>query len=131
MAHPSDEGSMLLVATTSPSLSTSQLPIQKSSAWNFCISHAAWTLAVAASRKAPPMIATFFIELPARPLSNGHDPQALVRRIPPLLAQGQPQDRQAPQPRHLRLARRGEEARARGAVLQAPLAASHRSSAGR
>src|SRR5689334_25249670 len=50
-----------------------------------------------------------------------NDPQARIRRIPALFAQDQSQDRQAPQPRHLQVARRGGEARARGAVLQAPL----------
>ena len=44
-----------------------------------------------------------------------------VRRIPPLFAQDRSEDRQAPQPRHLRLARGGRAARARSAVLQAAL----------
>src|SRR5258705_4751761 len=50
-----------------------------------------------------------------------HDPKAKKRRIPPLLAQAQSEDRQAAQPRHLRHARRRREARARGPILQAPL----------
>src|SRR5579872_7486085 len=52
---------------------------------------------------------------------SAHDPQAVVRQIPALLAQGESEDRQAAQSRHLRLARRGREARARGAVFQAAL----------
>lgn len=36
------------------------------------------------------------------------------------VGEGQPEDRTAAQPRNVRLARRGREARARGAVLQAP-----------
>src|SRR5436190_1643482 len=49
------------------------------------------------------------------------DPQAQDRRVPPVLAQDRSEDRQAPQPRHLRDARQGREARARSAVLQAAL----------
>src|SRR5579864_4159046 len=52
---------------------------------------------------------------------QSHDPQALLRQVPALLAQEEPEDRQAAQSRHLRLARRGREARARGAVFQAAL----------
>jgi hypothetical protein len=51
----------------------------------------------------------------------GDDPLALVRRIPPLLAQDRSQDRPAAQSRHLQVAGRGREARAGGAVLQAAL----------
>jgi hypothetical protein len=49
------------------------------------------------------------------------DPQASFREIPPLFAQEEPEDRPAPQSRHLRHPRRGRAARARGAVLQAAL----------
>ena len=48
-----------------------------------------------------------------------NDPQAEIRRIPPLLAQGRSEDRQAAQPRHVQESRGGGETRARSAVLQA------------
>src|SRR5262245_52216776 len=47
-----------------------------------------------------------------------HDPQAEVRRVPPLLKEDRPEDRQATEPRHVRHARASRAARARGAVLQ-------------
>jgi hypothetical protein len=50
---------------------------------------------------------------------NPHDPQAQVRRLPPLFTQARPEDRPAAQPRHLQDPRGGREARARGPVLQA------------
>src|SRR5436309_9715303 len=50
-----------------------------------------------------------------------HDPQAFLRQIPPLLAQEEPENRQAPQSRHLCIARGRAQARARGPVLQTPL----------
>src|SRR5205823_5303804 len=53
--------------------------------------------------------------------STAHDSQAPIRRIPPLLPQGQSEHRQASQPGYLRHARSGEEARTGGAVLQASL----------
>ena len=49
---------------------------------------------------------------------NGHDPQAQIR-LPPLFAQEGPEDRQAPQSRHVRDARGGAEARARSPIFQA------------
>src|SRR6187401_535240 len=49
------------------------------------------------------------------------DPKASIRRIPPLFAQAGAQNREAAQSRNLQNARRGREARAGGAVLQAPL----------
>src|SRR5262249_21744406 len=47
-----------------------------------------------------------------------HDPQAELRRVSPLLAQAEPDDGQAAQPRHVPDTSRGRSARARGAVLQ-------------
>ncbi len=48
-AQPSAERAIVLDATTSPSLSTSQVPIQKSSWWCSAASQAAWAFAAAAS----------------------------------------------------------------------------------
>lgn len=50
-----------------------------------------------------------------------HDSQTRVRRIPALFAQGESQDGQAPQPRHLQEPRGSRKARARRAVFQAAL----------
>src|SRR5262245_59612342 len=50
---------------------------------------------------------------------NDHDPKAQIRPVPALLAEGGPEDRQAPEPGHLRHPRGGRAARAGGAVLQA------------
>src|SRR5258705_2473662 len=47
------------------------------------------------------------------------DPQAQIGPVPALFAQDQPEDRQAPQSRHLRDARGRPQARARRAVFQA------------
>src|SRR5207248_10491734 len=52
---------------------------------------------------------------------GGDDPQAQSRRIPALFAQSQSEDRPQAQSRHIQVTRGGREARARGAVLQAPL----------
>jgi hypothetical protein len=49
------------------------------------------------------------------------DPQAALRQIPALFAQDEPEDRPAPQSRHLQFPRGGRAARARGAILQAAL----------
>src|SRR6266480_5244734 len=51
---------------------------------------------------------------------KAHDPQAQVGRIPAVFPQEGPAHRQAPQPRHLCEPAGGREARARGAILQAP-----------
>src|SRR5205807_2774847 len=58
--------------------------------------------------------------------ARNNDPQARVGRLPPLFAQGQPEDRQASQSRHFQDARRRREARARRAIFQAALGASRR-----
>src|ERR1044072_4132588 len=55
----------------------------------------------------------------------GDDPQALIRRIPALFAQGRSQGRQTAQSRHLQVAGGGREARTGGAVLQAALGGLH------
>src|ERR1700691_6159099 len=55
-----------------------------------------------------------------------HDPQAAFGQIPPLFTKSKSQDRKAPQPRYLPLARRRLEARTRGAVFQAPLTGASR-----
>src|SRR5262249_19674758 len=47
------------------------------------------------------------------------DPQAQIRPVPPLLAQAQPEDRQASQPRHVPEPSGCRKARTRRAVLQA------------
>src|ERR687892_1745728 len=52
---------------------------------------------------------------------SGDDPQALIRRIPPLFAQGRSQDRPAAQSRDLQVPGGRREARTGGAVLQAAL----------
>src|SRR6185312_13376564 len=49
-------------------------------------------------------------------LGGKYDPQTCVWRISPLFAKEKSQDRQAPQPRQLQIARGGGKARARGAV---------------
>src|SRR5262245_26885585 len=54
-------------------------------------------------------------------VAPSHDPQAQVGRLSPLFAQAEPEDRPAPQSRHLQDTGGGREARARRAVLQAPL----------
>src|SRR5690349_17744554 len=56
-----------------------------------------------------------------RPLTNAHDSQAALRRVPSLLAEDRSAHRQAAQPRDVLYARSGREARARSAVLQASL----------
>src|SRR5437763_9993508 len=48
-----------------------------------------------------------------------HDPQTGFRRISPVFAQGESENRPPAQPRHVQDARRRREARARSAVLQA------------
>jgi hypothetical protein len=53
---------------------------------------------------------------------SSYDPKIAVRRIPALFAEGEPEDRQAAQPRHLQVACRRREARARCAIFQAALA---------
>src|SRR5215510_16466385 len=50
-----------------------------------------------------------------------HDPQAFLRQVPPLFAQEEPEDRQAPKPRHVFDACSRARARACGPVLQAAL----------
>src|SRR5438876_6818673 len=52
--------------------------------------------------------------------SRFYDPKAQVRRVPPLFAQDQSEDGQAPQPRHFPQPPGRREARARRAVFQAP-----------
>src|SRR5881296_3808746 len=52
---------------------------------------------------------------------HSHDPKAVEGRVPALLAEEEPEDGASPQPRHVLDAGRREEARARGAVLQAAL----------
>src|SRR5262249_20781685 len=49
-----------------------------------------------------------------------HDPQTFVWKISALLSEEESQNRQTPKPRHVLVARSRVEARARGAVLQAP-----------
>ena len=58
---------------------------------------------------------------PARMLHWPHDPQASTGKFRLYSRKTDPEDRAASQSRHLRDARRGREARTRGAVLQAPL----------
>src|SRR6185369_9455305 len=55
----------------------------------------------------------------AASISWRHDPKTFQWRLQAVLAKGGPEDRQAPQPRHLRDPRRSAAARARRAVLQA------------
>src|ERR1700752_1395036 len=50
-----------------------------------------------------------------------HDPQAEIRRIPALLPQGEPEDRQAAQSRNLQVACSRGKARAGRAIFQATL----------
>src|SRR5262245_52376934 len=57
--------------------------------------------------------------------ANEHDPQTFLRQIPPLLTQEKPEDRQAPQSRHVCFARGSAQARARGPGLQAALMRPH------
>src|SRR3977135_237851 len=52
---------------------------------------------------------------------SSHDPQIAVRPVPALFPQGESENRQAPQSRHLQVARVGGEARTRGAIFQAAL----------
>src|SRR5688572_19908065 len=51
--------------------------------------------------------------------SPTHDPQTGIRRVPALLQKKEPEDRQAPQPRHIQDARGRRKARTRSPVLQA------------
>src|SRR5262249_51000020 len=50
-----------------------------------------------------------------------HDPQTEIRRVPSLLPQGEPQHRQASQPRDLPHSRRRRKTRTRRPVFQTPL----------
>src|SRR5690242_17809753 len=50
-----------------------------------------------------------------------HDPQTQIRRVPTLFAQAGSENGPAPQSRHVLDTRRGGEARARSAILQATL----------
>src|SRR6185369_11798201 len=50
-----------------------------------------------------------------------NDPKAQGRTVPPLFEEERPQDRTAPQPRHLHQPREGDAARAPGPILQAAL----------
>src|SRR5439155_1525759 len=52
-------------------------------------------------------------------MEHPHDPQTRLRRLPPLLPQTQPQDRQTSQPRYLQDPRGRRKARTRRPVLQA------------
>src|SRR6185437_7370738 len=52
---------------------------------------------------------------------QSHDPQIANRRVPAVFPQGQSEDRQAPQSRHLQVAGGGGKARTRRAVFQAAL----------
>src|SRR6266567_9144535 len=54
---------------------------------------------------------------------NRNDSQAQVRRVSPVFAKAEPENRQAPQSRDLQIAPSSRGARARGAVLQASLIA--------
>jgi hypothetical protein len=50
-----------------------------------------------------------------------HDPQIAIRRIPALFPQGESEDWQATQSRHLQIARGGGKTRTRGAIFQAAI----------
>src|SRR4029079_644607 len=55
-----------------------------------------------------------------------HDSKTEIRPVPPVFAQGQPENRQAQEPGYICLARGSRKARTRGAVLQAALSSAAR-----